>query len=96
MEYLTSPDAVQYRAQFAEGYDKLEAHPNYPSLDDRHSLAKGVVEEWSMDWSEDEGFGSSDMTYLVKDYLSYLLDVMGVGDKFTTGFPKGTLAIIGK
>ena len=49
-----------------------------------------------MDWSEDEGFGSSDMTYLVKDYLSYLLDVMGVGGKFTTGWTKHTLTIIGK
>lgn len=96
MEYLTSPDAVQYRAQFAEGYDKLEAHPNYLSLDERHSIATHVVETWTMDWPEDEGFGSSDMTYLVKDYLDHLIDFMELGDKFTTGFPKGTLAIIGK
>ena len=96
MEYLTSPDAVQHRAQNIEGYDKLEAHPNYPSLDVRHSLATGVVEQWSMDWPKEEGFGSSDMSALIREYLHDLIDVMGLGDKLVAGFPKYTLTITEK
>ena len=55
-------------------------------------IAQEVAEEWTEDWDEDQGFGSSDMTYMIKDFIDnvitsvYMKNGMGSGmymTKFT-------------
>jgi hypothetical protein len=32
-----------------------------------------IAEEWTNDWDEDHGFGSSDGTYLLKDFMDTII-----------------------
>jgi len=32
-----------------------------------------IAEEWTNDWDEDQGFGSSDGTYLLKDFIDTII-----------------------
>jgi len=32
-----------------------------------------IAEEWTNDWDEDQGFGSSDGTYLLKDFMDTII-----------------------
>ena len=36
-------------------------------------IAQEVAEEWTEDWPEDEGFGSSDMTFMIKDFIDNVI-----------------------
>ena len=36
-------------------------------------IATEVAEEWSSDWDEDQGFGSSDMTFMIKDFIDTVI-----------------------
>ena len=35
--------------------------------------ATEVAEEWTYDWDEDQGFGSSDMTFMIKDFIDNVI-----------------------
>lgn len=48
----------------------------------QYDTATEVAEQWSDDWDEDQGFGSSDMTYMVQDYLNRLV----CGTEYETKF----------
>lgn len=50
------------------------------------NVATEVAEETSADWPEGEGFGSSDFTYELKDFLD------GLG--YHTDFDNGTLVVV--
>jgi hypothetical protein len=32
-----------------------------------------IADEWTNDWDEDQGFGSSDGTYLLKDFMDTII-----------------------
>ena len=49
---------------------------------DQYDAALMVCEEWSESWDENQGFGSSDMTYMVQDYLKRLVWDTGYETKF--------------
>lgn len=36
-------------------------------------IATEVAEEWTNDWPEDQGFGSSDGTYMMKDFIDNVI-----------------------
>ena len=36
-------------------------------------IAQEVAEEWNHHWDEDQGFGSSDMTYMIKDFVDNVI-----------------------
>ena len=48
----------------------------------QYDTATEVAEQWSDDWDENQGFGSSDMTYMVQDYLNRLVYGTGYETKF--------------
>ncbi len=39
------------------------------SINEQYNLAQEIAEEWTNDWSEDDGFGSSDFTFALKDFI---------------------------
>jgi len=49
--------------------------PNWDLL----QIALDTTSEWTSDWPEDQGFGSSDMTYMIQDYIDNILSVFGRG-----------------
>jgi hypothetical protein len=36
-------------------------------------MATEVAEEWTNDWPEDQGFGSSDGTYMMKEFIDNVI-----------------------
>ena len=52
------------------------------SKTNQYDTALAVCEAWSDGWDENQGFGSSDMTYMVQDYLNQLIEDTG----YETGF----------
>jgi len=39
------------------------------TINEQYDLAVEITEEWSEDWSKDDGFGSSDFTFALKDFI---------------------------
>ena len=68
--YLFSPSRLMECESRIEGYEMLT---NSIPKDERYKVAEYIAEEWTMDWSEDEGFGSSDFTFALKNYLDELI-----------------------
>ena len=91
MNYLIDPTSLLFNSHRVNGFTKMigdEQIPQWDLLD----IATEVAEEWTSDWGEDEGFGSSDMTYMIKDFIDnvitsvYMKNGMGSGmymTKFT-------------
>lgn len=44
-----------------------------------------VAEDWS-DWPEDQGFGSSDMTFVKKGFINTMINIAGLYDDYKTDF----------
>lgn len=68
MNYLVDPQTVVFNAHGIEGFTEMIRDEEIPQWD-LLEIATEVVEEWSVDWPEDQGFGSSDGTYLIKDFI---------------------------
>ena len=88
---ITSPIRLMQKASQIEGWDLI---PKYGI--DLMQEAVDVVEDWSQDWVDGCGFGSSDMTYMIKDYLDILLLMHAFDDNsanLTTVF-KPSLSVI--
>jgi len=70
MELLFSPMSLIRSAKRIEGIN-LFTHP----IDESYDIAKEVAQEWTDDWEEGDGFGSSDSTYALKDFLDRVIMV---------------------
>ena len=46
-----------------------EQIPQWDLLD----IATEVATDWTNDWDEDDGFGSSDGTYMIKDFIDNVI-----------------------
>ena len=91
MNYLIDPTSLLFNSHRINGFTKMigdEKIHQWELLD----IAMEVAEEWTNDWPEDQGFGSSDMTYMIKDFIDnvitsvYMKNGMGSGmymTKFT-------------
>ena len=72
MNYLIDPTSLLFNSHRIEGFTKMigdEKIHQWDLLD----IAQEVAEEWTSDWGEDEGFGSSDMTYMIKDFIDNVI-----------------------
>ena len=65
-DLITSPSHVLTRLNGIEGWE-LVPKSNLPET------ILETVQEWSDDWSEGQGFGSSDMTFLLKSCIDRLI-----------------------
>jgi len=72
MNYLVDPQSLVFNAHRINGFTKMiddEAIFQWELLE----IALEVVEDWTNDWDEDQGFGSSDMTYMLKDFIDNVI-----------------------
>lgn len=88
MNYVMYPEQILNRAERVAGYELL------PEVGEekRKEIATEVAEELALDWPEGEGFGSSDGTYVVKDYLNQL--IWATGANLRTDFVGGYLTVV--
>lgn len=50
-------------------------------------IAMEVAEEWTSDWDEDQGFGSSDMTFMIKNFIDNVISRFASGKLMTEFTP---------
>jgi len=73
MNYLVDPQDLVFRAKSRiEGFVQMIKDEEIPQWDLLETSLE-IVEEWSSDWDEDQGFGSSDGTYLLKDFIDTVI-----------------------
>ena len=72
MNYLVDPTTLLFNSHRIEGFTKMigdEKIHQWDLLD----IAQEVAEEWTNDWDEDQGFGSSDGTFMLKDFIDNVI-----------------------
>jgi len=73
MNYLIDPQDLVFKAKSRiAGFSEMirdEEIPQWDLLD----TSLSVVEEWSSDWDEEQGFGSSDGTFMLKDFIDNVI-----------------------
>ena len=93
MNYLVDPQTLVFNSHRVNGFTKMVAKEQIPQWD-LLEVATEIAEDWTSDWSEGEGFGSSDMTYMIKDFIdtlissNYIKNGLGSG-MYTTKFTPG-------
>jgi len=85
--YLVHPQDLVFNSHRVNGFTQLVKDEHIPQWD-LLDIATEVAEQWTSDWPEDQGFGSSDMTYMIKEFID---DVIGslCGGKYMTKFTPG-------
>ena len=66
---LFQPESLIERVKYVSGHEILSKVPNSV----KEELANEIAYEWTSDWSEDDGFGSSDFTFAIKEFIDNLL-----------------------
>ena len=68
MNYLVHPSNIVSRALGIDSFKQMisDEQVQFSELVD---TSVEIAEEWTNDWDEDQGFGSSDGTYLLKDFI---------------------------
>jgi len=92
MNYLIDPQDLVFRAKaHISGFSEMVRDEEIPQWD-LLEIATEVAEDWTSDWPEGQGFGSSDGTYMLKDFIdtvissNYIKNGLGSGmymTKFT-------------
>ena len=72
MNYIVDPQSLVFNAHRINGFTKMIGDEQIPQWD-LLEIAMEVAEEWTSDWPEDEGFGSSDMTFMIKDFIDNVI-----------------------
>ena len=87
-------NSVLASASLIEGFDVVKnAFPVKGRYVDRmitysdavFSALEDVAEDYQ-DWPEDQGFGSSDMTYVRKSFIDYMIDMANLRGYYETKF----------
>ena len=85
MRYLVDPQSLVFKAKgYIAGFNEMVKNEEIPQWD-LLEIAMEVAEEWTNDWDEDQGFGSSDGTYMLKDFIDNVIWKYA-GGKFMTQF----------
>ena len=85
MNYLVDPTSLLFNSHRVNGFTKMigdEKIHQWDLLD----IATEVAEEWTNDWDEDQGFGSSDMTYMIKDFIDNVIHQVTALNIYKTEF----------
>jgi hypothetical protein len=81
MTYLVSPEFLRIKAHGIEGFNKIGATPIRMEV-----IAEQVATEWTEDWDEDQGFGSSDTTFMLQDFINRVIWSEQKFDQLKTDF----------
>lgn len=85
MQYLVNPQDLVFKAKSRiQGFIEMITEEEVPQWDLLETSLE-IVEEWSSDWDEGHGFGSSDGTYLLKDFIDTVIGNYTNG-KYKTDF----------
>jgi hypothetical protein len=84
MNYLVDPQSLVFNSHRVNGFTQMVGDEQIPQWD-LLEMAMEVAEEWTEDWPEDEGFGSSDMTFMIKDFVDNVIRRFA-GGKLMTKF----------
>lgn len=79
---LFNPVLLVTRAKNVAGFDMLDSKLEDKSI--LYTTALEVAEEWTTDWPEGQGFGTSDTTFSIKDFIDRIIQEIGGG--FHTDF----------
>ena len=92
MNYLIHPESLifQSKAHIA-GFNEMVRDEEIPQWD-LLQTATEIAEEWTDDWDEDQGFGSSDGTFMIKDFIDTVIACF-TNRKYKTDF-KPSLQIV--
>ena len=77
MNYILTPQEIINRANQMTGVAEMMTENNVDRAD-QVTIATDVAEELVDWWNEGDGFGSSDATYAVKDYLDTIIRMVGI------------------
>ena len=88
MNYLVSPQTLVFNSHRVNGFTQMVKDEEIQQWD-LLSIATEIVEQWSDDWDEDQGFGSSDMTFMIKDFIDTLIWAQTPSGKYMTKFTPG-------
>jgi len=78
MDFLVHPVHLVTKSSKIEGFNEIIHQIHFGSLTE---IAVEVATEWTDDWPEGHGFGSSDGTYLLQDFIDRVIDSLGGGYK---------------
>ena len=77
MNYIMTPQEIIHRANGLTGVAEMMTENNVDQAD-QVTIATDVAEALVDWWPEDEGFGGSDATYVMKDYLDTIIRMVGI------------------
>jgi len=72
MNYLVHPSNIVSKALGIDSFKQMinDEQIQFSELVD---ISVQIAEEWTNDWDEGDGFGSSDGTYLLKDFIDTVI-----------------------
>ena len=85
MSYLVHPQSLMFNAHRVGGFNQFVNEENIPQVE-MLEAATEVAEEWTDSWDEDQGFGGSDMTFMIKDFIDSLVYTNGRSKTYKTDF----------
>jgi hypothetical protein len=85
--YLVHPQDLVFNSHRVNGFTQLVKDEHIPQWD-LLDIATEVASEWTDMWEEDQGFGSSDMTYMIKEFIDNVISSLCSG-KYMTKFTPG-------
>ena len=86
MNYLVDPQSLVFNSHRVNGFTQFIQENGIPQWD-LLEMATEVAEEWTSDWPEDQGFGSSDGTYMMKEFIDNVIWRFASGRLMTTFNP---------
>ena len=72
MNYLVNPSNIVSRALGIDSFKQMIANEQV-QFSELVDTSVEIAEQWTDDWDEDHGFGSSDGTYLLKDFIDTII-----------------------
>ena len=85
MNYIMSPVQLLDRAKNIEGFNTFQEQSSlqgYQLVD----TAISVAEDWTETWPEGQGFGSSDGTSMVQDFINTLIGLADMYGQYETKY----------
>jgi hypothetical protein len=91
-DFLIQPETLIFKAESVDNWFAVRSEINNKDLNE---IATEVAMSWTEDYRDsDQGFGSSDGTYMLKEFLDNAISFSKT--KFKTDFINNRLSIINK
>ena len=83
--YLVHPQDLVFNSHRVNGFTQLVKDEHIPQWD-LLDIATEVASQWTDDWPEDQGFGSSDMTFVRKSFIDSMIRMANLNGYYETKF----------